>query len=192
MKPELATRGATAVNFSGEDVSDAQVASSSVPSAPPADVLSGPGNRVRPMLVYAAGVAAAAGLQVWKSLPIDAAGVGFWQRVIGSLLVTAGIGLTWWCLSLFARAGTGLMPDTPSQALITRGPYRASRNPMFVGFSLIYVGLAVLLNLGWALVALPVVIAVVTLGVIRREERYLRDTFGGEYARFCRRTPRWL
>jgi protein-S-isoprenylcysteine O-methyltransferase Ste14 len=63
---------------------------------------------------------------------------------------------------------------------------------MFVGFSAIYVGLAVLLNLVWPLVLLPLVIVVLSTTVIRHEERYMAAEFGDPYQTYCRRVRRWM
>jgi protein-S-isoprenylcysteine O-methyltransferase Ste14 len=63
---------------------------------------------------------------------------------------------------------------------------------MFVGFTAMYVGLALLLNLTWALLLLPVVLIVVSITVIRCEENYMRRTFGSEYDRYAAHVPRWL
>jgi protein-S-isoprenylcysteine O-methyltransferase Ste14 len=100
--------------------------------------------------------------------------------------------MTWWGLSTFMRVRTGIMPDRPARQLVTFGPYRFSRNPMFVGFTAIYIGLASLLNLAWPLVLLPLVLGLLTLTVIRHEERYMRNEFGEEFVSYCGRVRRWL
>ena len=119
----------------------------------------------------------------------------FRRSVIIAIAATGAatlFGITWWALSTFVRVRTGIMPDRPARQLVTFGPYRFSRNPMFVGFSAIYVGLAVLLNMVWPLAVLPLVIAVLTLTVIRHEERYMATEFGDPYQTYCRRVRRWM
>lgn len=66
------------------------------------------------------------------------------------------------------------------------------RNPMYTGSAIVYVGATVLLGTSWPLILLPIVLLVVIRFVIQREERYLADAFGREYAEYCSRVRRWL
>lgn len=152
----------------------------------------GPQNRVRPTLIYVAGFLAAAAIHSWLPVAIANAGTDALPRVAGGALLVGGALLFCWALNLFMRAGTGIMPDQASARLVTYGPYRVSRNPMFVAFSAMYVGLALLLNMAWPLFLLPAVMVVTTLTVIQVEERYMARTFGPAYDAYRRRVPRWL
>jgi protein-S-isoprenylcysteine O-methyltransferase Ste14 len=76
--------------------------------------------------------------------------------------------------------------------LVTSGPYRFSRNPMYVGLSALYLGLALLFNVAWPLALFPVVVMALFRLVIRREERYLAEAFGETYALYAQRVRRWL
>jgi protein-S-isoprenylcysteine O-methyltransferase Ste14 len=76
--------------------------------------------------------------------------------------------------------------------MVTDGPYAFTRNPMYVSLTLIYVGLALLTRMLWPIIVLPVILALITVLVIRREERYLSDAFGEEYAAFKKRVRRWV
>jgi hypothetical protein len=76
--------------------------------------------------------------------------------------------------------------------VVTEGPYRFSRNPMYVGLSLLYVGIALWTHALWALPLLPLVLWGLWRRVIRREERYLAAAFGADYAAYTRRVRRWL
>ncbi len=89
------------------------------------------------------------------------------------------------------RAGTSPFPDQPSNALVTDGPFRFTRNPIYLAFTLITVGLAALRNTRWILVLLGPALAVLHKGVIEREERYLEQRFGEDYRRYRRRVRRW-
>ena len=151
-----------------------------------------PNNKVRPTLLFIAGFVAGWSLHQLLEFNIDGAGASTLQKTLGALMILGGIGITWWALSTFMRVRTGIMPDRPARQLVTYGPYRVSRNPMFIGFSAIYIGVAVLLNLVWPLVLLPVVIAVLTAMVVKHEERYMRAEFGEPFADYCRRVRRWL
>jgi len=92
----------------------------------------------------------------------------------------------------FRRAGTSINPRVPTTALVTGGPYRFTRNPMYVGLTLFYGGMAMLLQTLWALVLLPLVLIVAQRLFIEREERYLEKKFGAEYRQYEVRVRRWL
>ena len=111
---------------------------------------------------------------------------------VGSASTIAGAGLMGSFVRAFGRARTPLDPYTPSQALVTDGPYRLTRNPGYLGMALTYAGIAIALNAPWALVPLPAAIAVIDRGVIAREERYLTRTFGTPYEAYKRRVRRWI
>ena len=92
----------------------------------------------------------------------------------------------------FWRARTAIIPHRPASRLVRHGPYRFTRNPMYVALTALYVGLALLFNVAWPLVVLPVVLWLLWHVVIRHEERYLLFAFGGDYAAFTREVRRWL
>jgi protein-S-isoprenylcysteine O-methyltransferase Ste14 len=110
----------------------------------------------------------------------------------GWLLVALGAGLSAWAVATFRQARTTIVPNRPASTLVTRGPFRFSRNPMYVALSLMYLGAAVLVNSVWPLLLLPLVIAVLQTTVIRLEERYLEATFGRAYEEYRGRVRRWL
>lgn len=111
---------------------------------------------------------------------------------VGSASIMAGAGLMGSFVRAFGRARTSVDPYAPSQALVTDGPYRLTRNPGYVGMALTYAGIAIASNAPWALVALPAAIAVIDRGVIAREERYLTRRFGTPYEDYKRRVRRWI
>jgi protein-S-isoprenylcysteine O-methyltransferase Ste14 len=92
----------------------------------------------------------------------------------------------------FWRAGTTLMPNRPASRLVVEGPYRFSRNPMYLGLTTLYLGVALMLNSVWVLALLPGVLLLLQTGVIRREERYLEGAFGPGYQAYRTRVRRWL
>jgi protein-S-isoprenylcysteine O-methyltransferase Ste14 len=111
---------------------------------------------------------------------------------IGAASIIAGVGLMGSFVRALGRARTPLDPYKPSEAIVTDGPYRLSRNPGYLGMTLTYAGIAIVANAPWVLVPLPVAIAVIDRGVIAREERYLERRFGRPYADYRRRVRRWI
>jgi protein-S-isoprenylcysteine O-methyltransferase Ste14 len=92
----------------------------------------------------------------------------------------------------FRAAGTNVPTWLPTTALVTGGPYRFSRNPIYVGLSLAYVSLALALAAAWSLVLLVPLLVVVRYGVIAREEAYLERKFGDAYRNYAASVRRWL
>jgi protein-S-isoprenylcysteine O-methyltransferase Ste14 len=114
------------------------------------------------------------------------------SRVAAAVLLLPGLGLVFWSIWLFLRAKTSPLPMRPTTAIVSSGPYRWTRNPMYLGMLLIYIGVALLFDIFWALVLIPLVMALVVRLVIHREERYLQATFGEEYRRYQTQVRRWI
>jgi protein-S-isoprenylcysteine O-methyltransferase Ste14 len=111
---------------------------------------------------------------------------------LGWGLLVAGVLLAVSAAYLFRRAGTTPNPSKPTSALVIRGPYRFTRNPMYVGMTTLYLGGTLLLNDPWPLAFLPGVIALLQSYVIGREEAYLERKFGDEYRAYKARVRRWI
>jgi protein-S-isoprenylcysteine O-methyltransferase Ste14 len=122
----------------------------------------------------------------------DPVELGDWRVPAGWALVLFCAAWNGWSLWLFARHGTGLLPGQATQAMIEEGPYRLSRNPLYVGLLALYAGLALLVPTFWGLVLLPVAVLLVQWGAIRPEERFLHERFGPAYDDYARRVRRWL
>ena len=152
----------------------------------------GPGIKFYPPLYFLVGGAVAWGLHRRLAFDIDGAGVSDLQWRLGLALVVLGSVLMTWAIATFARARTTVRPDRAANRLVTGGPYAFSRNPIYLADCLVYLGVALLTNSAWALVVLPFVVASLSVRVIRREEGYLRDAFGGDYDDYRRRTRRWM
>ena len=90
------------------------------------------------------------------------------------------------------KAGTPIRTDRPVPRLVTDGPFRYTRNPGYLGLTMLYAGIAVLRNSLWAILLLPLVLYVIQRQVIGREERYLERTFGEEYLAYKARVRRWV
>jgi len=115
-----------------------------------------------------------------------------WGLVLGPLLVAAGIAVAGAGVWQFRRARTTVLPFGGTSRIVEAGVYRWTRNPMYLGMSLAYAGVACLINSAWCLALLPLSIVLVQLLVIRREERYLANKFGADYGGYCSRVRRWL
>jgi protein-S-isoprenylcysteine O-methyltransferase Ste14 len=111
---------------------------------------------------------------------------------VGVASIVAGFALLASFLSAFQRAQTPVDPYTPTETIVTDGPYRLTRNPAYLGMALVYAGIAIGSNSLWVLAPLPVAMAVIDRGVIAREERYLERKFGGPYVAYKRRVRRWI
>jgi protein-S-isoprenylcysteine O-methyltransferase Ste14 len=85
-----------------------------------------------------------------------------------------------------------MIPMRPSSALVTSGPYRFTRNPMYLGMAFLYIALALALGFVWPLIVLPLVIAAVDQLVIAIEEAYLVRRFGQPYCDYMAETRRWI
>jgi protein-S-isoprenylcysteine O-methyltransferase Ste14 len=97
-----------------------------------------------------------------------------------------------WALWLMGRHRTALLPGGSTRVILDRGPFRVSRNPLYLGLIALDVALALLWPSFWALVLTPVGVAALWWGAIVPEERYLREKFGTEYDEYCARVRRWL
>jgi protein-S-isoprenylcysteine O-methyltransferase Ste14 len=122
----------------------------------------------------------------------DPVHLGGWRVTVGGGLLLLFAGWNGWALWLFARHGTGLLPGQPTQAMIEEGPFRLSRNPLYVGLLALYLGLALLAPTFWGLVLFPAAVLLVLWGAIRPEERFLHERFGAPYDDYARRVRRWL
>ena len=150
-----------------------------------------PGVIAPPPFIYAAFLLAGWAIDKWLGtpiLPVDA----MVRKGLALALIIGGLGVEFWAAGLFSKAGTNVVPYKPATALVTDGPFRFSRNPMYLGFLLTYLGLALGLNSPVALLlALPCMV-VMTWGVVLREERYLEGKFGQPYRDYKARVRRWL
>ena len=114
------------------------------------------------------------------------------RRGIALALIIGGLLLDGMSAGLFRRLGTAVEPWKPSTALATDGPYRFSRNPIYVGFAITYAGLAIAMDSPIALLMLIPCLVLIDWAVIRKEEAYLSRTFGAEYDAYRNRVRRWL
>jgi protein-S-isoprenylcysteine O-methyltransferase Ste14 len=138
------------------------------------------------VLVYLIGFAVE---RVW---PLDAVEKVPYVGIAGGVALGIGVGIAGWGLVTFWLARTTTVPGETSSQMVTWGPYRFTRNPMYVGLTLAYFGEALLLRHFWPAVLLPLVIAYVHWIVIPVEEAKLREAFGDRYDQYRTRVGRWV
>lgn len=149
-----------------------------------------PATLVLPPLPYALALYAS-----WRlerevlALPVILGGMNV---LLGWTLVGMGVFLFAWTLFTFWRHRTTVNPYQAASHLAVDGPFRFSRNPIYVGDWFIYGGAMLLMQTLWPLAFAPLVWLIIRFGVIRHEERHLEARFGEEYARFKGRVRRWL
>ena len=124
-----------------------------------------------------------------QALPLD---LGAATQALGWLLVGVGLALFCWTLATFWRHRTTVNPYKAASRLCTGGPFRFSRNPIYVGDWFILAGAALLLQTAWPLLFAPLVWLALRYGVIRHEEAHLEAKFGDAYRDYRARVRRWL
>jgi protein-S-isoprenylcysteine O-methyltransferase Ste14 len=144
---------------------------------------------IPPPLYYAAGLAGGMAINSVVALPLGGRPA---STVAGAVLAALGLALAVAGVAAVIRHRTTIVPHHPVATLLTGGAYRLSRNPMYSGLAIAYLGLALLFGSWWPLALWPLVIVAVRQLVIRPEERYLTQRFGQTYTDYQSRVRRWL
>jgi protein-S-isoprenylcysteine O-methyltransferase Ste14 len=97
-----------------------------------------------------------------------------------------------WANFTMRRAGTNVIPSQPALAIVSNGPFRFTRNPIYLANAAIYLALALIFNTLWPFLLFVPMLLVLQWGIIRREERYLEAKFGEPYLAYKARVRRWL
>ena len=145
--------------------------------------------RIYPPVYFLAALMALAGLHFllpelrWLGPPATYA---------GGLFVLVGLILALVSSELFRRRRTTIKPFEPSTALVTSGPFRLSRNPMYLGMVLVLLGCAMLVGTVWPLPVIPLFIWLITSRFIVHEEEMMEQVFGDDYREYRQRTRRWI
>lgn len=113
-------------------------------------------------------------------------------RLLGVLVLLLGVGTIFSARTLFVRSGQSPIPWKPTPELIFRGPYRFTRNPMYVGITTVQAGLGVALGNAWISVLAPVALLTVHFIAVLPEERYLAEKFGASYREYRAKVRRYL
>jgi protein-S-isoprenylcysteine O-methyltransferase Ste14 len=113
-------------------------------------------------------------------------------RFAGFPLMALGFGLGGSAAATQRHAGTSVNPNHPSQAIVQTGPYRFTRNPIYLGMAMMIAGASLAFNALWALFYVPVFLVAMDRGMVRREEEYLEKRFGRRYDRYREQVRRWI
>lgn len=132
-----------------------------------------------------------AGILLELYIPVKILNVIF-TTTFGWLLVLLAFGIAGLCILKFRRVGTNIQTRKPTTAIVTTGFYRFSRNPIYVSFVLLLMGLGISFNSLWIFLSVVPFIAIMNWGVISREEAYLEHKFGEDYLTYKSQVRRWL
>jgi protein-S-isoprenylcysteine O-methyltransferase Ste14 len=148
-----------------------------------------PGIPIAPPLLFVLPILASLALE-WLVPTSFVHGASRW--ILGAAIFVAGTALTVGGFLTQKRAGTDPIPFNPSTRIVAHGLYRFTRNPMYLGFASCTLGLAILVDSAWMLLAVLIGLILIDRLVVTREERYLERKFGEEYLNYKRRVRRWV
>jgi protein-S-isoprenylcysteine O-methyltransferase Ste14 len=148
-----------------------------------------PGVRVPPPALYA--LAVLGGYLLNRRWPLPIAD-GVVVQMAAWALIVVWLALTVSSIGTFRRSRTSIVPIRPATTLVIAGPYRFTRNPMYVGLAMLTVAIGLFMDSWWPIVLLLPVLLVVRVFVIAPEERYLERRFGADYVGYTQRVRRWL
>jgi protein-S-isoprenylcysteine O-methyltransferase Ste14 len=112
--------------------------------------------------------------------------------ILGVLTIVGALALVFWAAGTFKKEGTEVDPRRPSSKIVAEGPFKYSRNPMYVGMALVVCGVAFWMDSLWILIFLVPSLFFIRYGVIAREEKYLKNKFGEEYLAYKKKVRRWI
>jgi protein-S-isoprenylcysteine O-methyltransferase Ste14 len=145
---------------------------------------------IRPPIAWALAVLAGLALRWLVALPFMPASVA--AGWVGGLVFVLALALFGWAILTIIRAGSNVPTNMPTTTVVESGPYRFTRNPIYLGMFLGLVGLAIGFDSLWLLGTLVPFALVIRYGVVAREEAYLERKFGDAYRHYCARVRRWL
>jgi protein-S-isoprenylcysteine O-methyltransferase Ste14 len=144
---------------------------------------------VNPFLIYLGFIAGAALMQFLLPLPFISQQAA---RLVGVVVMIISFIFGLPALRKMFLVKTSPNPNHPTTSLVLSGPYRFSRNPMYIGLTLMYAGLVAFFQLTWGILFIPFSIWLITIWVIRPEEQYLERKFGEDYLKYKQKVHRWI
>jgi protein-S-isoprenylcysteine O-methyltransferase Ste14 len=145
---------------------------------------------IRPPIAW--GVAIVAGLALDWLAPLRFLPAALPAGWLGAMVFVLALALFAWAVVTMTRAGTNVPTNRPSTTIVESGPYRLTRNPIYVGMFLGLIGLGLAFDNLWLLLVLVPFALVIRYGVVAREEAYLERKFGDAYRGYRARVRRWL
>lgn len=145
---------------------------------------------VRPPVAW--GLAVLAGLALDRLAPLPYLPADLPGAWLGAGVFGLALALVVWAAVTMTRAGSNVPTNRPTTTIVESGPYRFTRNPIYLGMFLGLIGLSVALDTLWLLMMLMPFVIVIRYGVVAREEAYLDRTFGDRYRVYRSRVRRWL
>ncbi len=125
--------------------------------------------------------------------PVEIASYPFGAGMIaGGALACSAVMIGVWAIREMKRHGTSPEPGGVPLRLVTSGPFRFTRNPLYVAQFLLFAAIGVAVNSVWFLGAAAVLVVLLDRLVVVREEAVIRETFGGDYAKYVDRVRRWI
>ena len=145
--------------------------------------------KIIPPLVYLAGLVIGFLANIWIPIKVVPSLVA-WTS--GGILIFCGAVVTGSAVLKFKDGGTTVRPDRAASTLVIAGPYKITRNPMYLGLAFVYAGIAIAGQSVWALILLAVVLIIVQRGAIEPEEAFLEKRFGADYLSYKEKVRRWI
>jgi len=145
---------------------------------------------IRPPLAWA--IAIGAGFALDWFVPLPFLPEDWPAGLMGAVVFVLALVLAIWAIDTMTRAGTNVPTNRPTTAIVEGGPYRFTRNPIYMGMFGGLIGLGIAFDNPWLLAMLVPFALVIRYGVVAREEAYLERTFGDAYRGYRRRVRRWL
>jgi protein-S-isoprenylcysteine O-methyltransferase Ste14 len=145
---------------------------------------------IRPPLAW--GLAVIAGLALNWLVPLPLLPVDVSAGWLGAMVFVLALALFAWAIVTMTRAGSNVPTNRPTTTIVESGPFRFTRNPIYLGMFLGLVGLAITFDNLWLLMTLVPFALVIRYGVVAREEAYLDRKFGNVYRGYRSRVRRWL
>ncbi|MGQ2902718.1 MAG: methyltransferase family protein [Neoaquamicrobium sediminum] len=145
-----------------------------------------------PPIVYVAAVAAAIVLNSLVPLPWIPGPLGELLFAVGWLVVGGALAIDITAMRTMARAKTTIMPHRGSDHLVTSGPFSFTRNPIYLGNTMLMIGIGLIAGIVWFILLAPVAAFVTQKLAIEREERHLEMRFGKKYRDYAKKVRRWI
>src|SRR5215469_4423145 len=145
---------------------------------------------IRPPLAW--GLAVVAGLALNWLAPLPFLPVDLPAGWLGAMVFVLALALLAWAIVSITRAGSNVPTNRPTNTIVESGPYRFTRNPIYLGMFLGLIGLAIAFDTLWLLMMLVPFALVIRYGVVAREEAYLDRKFSDVYRGYRSRVRRWL